>query len=157
MDGVQRAIRGLQHHFQLTVTILGEHHDHEARLLNRVVTWDADGWSYAAEDRHAQILLDSLGLTQCKIGVGPQPSGALSEGGTCLWNPQTPAGTVVPRFVLATWRRTVPIFNTLRKKPAATWRNQRKEIGQGLLVLLATSKDALDLPGGFTTNRRRRR
>ena len=43
-----------------------KHHVQEIRLLNRVLAWDIDGIRNEADQRHAEILVDALKLSDCK-------------------------------------------------------------------------------------------
>ena len=42
-----------------------------ARLLNRVISWEADGLTLEADQRHAEIIVRDLGLDKCKGSVVP--------------------------------------------------------------------------------------
>ena len=39
---------------------------HEARVLNRVICWQAEGLTYEADPRHAEIVIRDLGLDGSK-------------------------------------------------------------------------------------------
>ena len=47
---------------------------HEARVLNRVVTWDCEGLRMEADQRHVEIALKQLGLEDCKAVATPGTS-----------------------------------------------------------------------------------
>ena len=79
-ESVHEVLHGLAGQFQLTSTVVGEHEAREARILNRVVRWDPEGWSYAADDRHVQILLAQLGLPDCRANATPNLAAVLDEG-----------------------------------------------------------------------------
>ena len=51
----------------------------QVRVLNRVLTWTKDGISYEADPRHAEIVIDELGL---KDANGVATLGAKEEGTT---------------------------------------------------------------------------
>ena len=61
----------------------GERDIKEIRLLNRIVAWESTGIRYEADQRHAEILIESLGLTGAK-GVDPPgtPANKLSDDDT---------------------------------------------------------------------------
>ena len=48
--------------------ILGpdKHHVQEIRLLTRIWAWDVDGIRYEADQRHAEILINALKLSESK-------------------------------------------------------------------------------------------
>ena len=48
-SAVHTIMQALAKHFQLKVTIVGEHEEPEARIRNRVVQGHPEGWSYAAD------------------------------------------------------------------------------------------------------------
>eukprot|EP00973_Karenia_brevis_P050492 7008535-Karenia_brevis.AAC.1 len=43
----------------------------EARVLNRVVRRTKDGWEYEPDQRHAEIIIESLGLEEAKAVSTP--------------------------------------------------------------------------------------
>jgi len=63
--------------------ILGpeKHHVQEIRLLNRILAWDHDGIRYEADQRHAEILIESLGLTNSKGVETPGTKNSKDETG----------------------------------------------------------------------------
>ena len=54
--------------YDCKTNILGpsDHHDKELRILNRVIAWDEVGLRYEADQRHADLLIKDLGLTEAK-------------------------------------------------------------------------------------------
>ena len=46
-------------------------HLQELRILNRVITWTADGLSYEADQRHSELIIADLGLTTAKPVTSP--------------------------------------------------------------------------------------
>ena len=55
--------------FEIKCEILGpslERHKQEIRILNRVLTWTADGIVYEPDQRHAEIVMRELGLEDAK-------------------------------------------------------------------------------------------
>ena len=53
-----------------TTTVgLGPEEEREGRMLNRIVAVSEDGWSYEADQRHAELIVQGLGLSEAK-GIG---------------------------------------------------------------------------------------
>ena len=67
--------------FEISTKILGvmlEQGDvQEAKVLNRVIRVDHEGWHYEVDQRHAELLIKQLGLTEAKgvstPGEGDKP------------------------------------------------------------------------------------
>merc|ERR1711884_491237 len=49
----------------------GKGHESSIRVLNRVLTWTAQGITYEADQRHADIIIQELGLEKAKSVVTP--------------------------------------------------------------------------------------
>jgi hypothetical protein len=45
----------------------GEEDEKSIRILNRIVEWGSDGLWYEADQRHAEIFVDELGLEDLKV------------------------------------------------------------------------------------------
>ena len=43
----------------------------EGRILNRVVRWTEEGWEYEADQRHAEILVERLGMKEARAVATP--------------------------------------------------------------------------------------
>ena len=67
--------------YELKMQVLGQDNDdlQQARVLNRTRTWTKGGTSYEADPRHAEIVIDELGLKDAK---GVATPGAKREGTT---------------------------------------------------------------------------
>ncbi len=64
----------LQAEFELKTEFLGPdpaRHVQEVRILNRVVRWEAEGLVYEPDQRHAEIVISELGLTDAKAVSTP--------------------------------------------------------------------------------------
>ena len=62
----------------------GRGDDKAVRILNRVVYWDAEGIKYEPDQRHAEIIIQQLGLKGKKTAVTPgvKPANEKDEEGT---------------------------------------------------------------------------
>ena len=71
----------LQKVYDLKATILGpeKHHEHELRILNRVVRWDKDGISYEGDQRHADVIIEQLKLGDKKPLSSPGAPEIMAE------------------------------------------------------------------------------
>ena len=67
--------------YQIKTQILGPdaHDQQQVRVLNRILTWHEKGIRYEADPRHAEIVIDQLGLKEAKGVVAP---GTKDEGTT---------------------------------------------------------------------------
>ena len=45
---------------------MGRDHCKQVKIFNRVVTWESSGITWGPDPRHAEILIDQLGLTDAK-------------------------------------------------------------------------------------------
>ena len=63
--------KALMERFTVTVKVCGhgENEEREVRILNRVVRAVKGGWEYEADQRHAEMIVEELGLREAK-GVG---------------------------------------------------------------------------------------
>ena len=76
--GRERDLRWLQKHleanFEIKTDFLGpdlERHSQEIRILNRVISWQADCITYEADQRHAEIIIKELNLENSKPVTTP--------------------------------------------------------------------------------------
>ena len=53
--------------------------DKAIRILNRVVSWTNDGIEYEADQRHAEIIVQHLGLNKSSKSVGTPSTKVLHE------------------------------------------------------------------------------
>jgi hypothetical protein len=101
-----------------------EKDDKAIRILNRVVTWDEHGIKYEADQRHAEIIVRRLGLTEMSNsvvtpGVKGNESGRERRGGwiarkhRCIG--QSLRGPII-------YVKTGPTFNLQSKSCAGQWR-----------------------------------
>ena len=69
--------------------ILGpDHHDvHEITILNRVMRWTANGLEYAPDPRHAEIIIEELGINDAK-SIGTPGVKQLNAGETQPLEPE---------------------------------------------------------------------
>ena len=60
--------KALEERFEIKTKIIGRGKNDlkEARILNRVVRITPEGWEYEADQRHAEIIINSLGLEESK-------------------------------------------------------------------------------------------
>ncbi len=58
----------LKEEFEMKTEVLGpkQHHQRQVRILNRVVSWSEEGLQYEADQRHAEIMVEQLGLEKAK-------------------------------------------------------------------------------------------
>ena len=64
----------LERNFEIKTELLGQdprRHQQEIRVLNRVLGWTADGLTFEADQRHAEILISELGMKGCKPVATP--------------------------------------------------------------------------------------
>ena len=63
----------MQGEFEIKTEMLGpkEHHLKQVRILNRVISWQADGIVYEADQRHAEIIVNELELQKAKAVTSP--------------------------------------------------------------------------------------
>ena len=63
----------MQGEFEIKTEMLGpkEHHLKQVRILNRVISWQADGIVYEADQRHAEIIVNELELQNAKAVTSP--------------------------------------------------------------------------------------
>ena len=47
----------------------------ETRVLNRIIRVTEDGWEYEADQRHADLIVEGLGLSQAKSALTPGEKG----------------------------------------------------------------------------------
>ena len=59
--------------FELKCTLIGggKQHQRSALYLGRTVTWTEDGYTWEPDEKHAQVLIRTLGLEQCKPSATP--------------------------------------------------------------------------------------
>ena len=65
-----------------TTTVgMGPEEEREGRMLNRIVAVSKEGWSYEADQRHAELIVQGLGLSEAKgIGVPGEDEREEDEG-----------------------------------------------------------------------------
>ena len=54
----------------------------ESRILNRIVRWTPKGWEYEADQRHAELIVKTMGLEKGKPVSTPgeeEPAGKLED------------------------------------------------------------------------------
>eukprot|EP00974_Lingulodinium_polyedra_P040502 3889576-Lingulodinium_polyedra.AAC.1 len=60
----------LEKRFEISTKVIGKMVEQgevqEAKVLNRVIRIDREGWSYEADQRHAELLIRQLGLRGAK-------------------------------------------------------------------------------------------
>ena len=63
----------LSKRFDIKTAVVGrqEGEDKEARILNRLIRVTDDGWEYEADQRHAELIIKTLGMEQSKPVVSP--------------------------------------------------------------------------------------
>ena len=64
----------LERNFEIKTELLGPNtrrHQQEIRVLNRVLGWTANGLTFEADQRHAEILINELGVRGCKPVATP--------------------------------------------------------------------------------------
>ena len=64
----------LKRNFEIKTELLGPNkhrHQLEIRVLNRVLSWTSAGLTYEADQRHAEILINELGVRGCKSVTTP--------------------------------------------------------------------------------------
>ena len=56
----------LESRFEIKTTVveLGENEVNEARVLNRIIRISNDGWEYEPDQRHAEMVINALGLEE---------------------------------------------------------------------------------------------
>ena len=59
----------LKDRFEIKTNLVGPGEEKEAKILNRIIRVDEEGWQYEADQRHAEVLIQEMGLTEAK-GVG---------------------------------------------------------------------------------------
>ena len=72
-DAVNKFRAKLEQRFELTTQVIGpgELEDKEGRVLNRIVRYTGDGWEYEPDQRHAEMIVEALGLRDAKGAVTP--------------------------------------------------------------------------------------
>ena len=66
--------------YELKCDILGpgEHHTKEVRVLNRVIRWAQDGLEYEPDQRHAERIIEAMGMEKAKpVGAPYIPEGVV--------------------------------------------------------------------------------
>ena len=60
--------RLLNKRFEIKTSKVGRYEDcaKEARVLNRVIRWTDAGWEYEPHQRHAELVVEELGLSEAK-------------------------------------------------------------------------------------------
>ena len=63
----------LSKRFDIKTAVVGrqEGEDKEARILNRLIRVTDDGWEYEADQRHAELIIKTLGMEESKPVVSP--------------------------------------------------------------------------------------
>ena len=63
----------LREEFEMKTEVFGPDpgQKRQARILNRIITWEDDGMHYEADQRHAEIIIDELGLKGAKSLATP--------------------------------------------------------------------------------------
>ena len=77
--GTRSAVRGfnaiLKKRFEIKTKVIGpsevDGEVKEAKILNRVVTWTKDGFELEADQRHSELIVEQLGLSDAKGAVTP--------------------------------------------------------------------------------------
>ena len=57
----------------------GKDQDREGKVLNRIVRFTSDGWEYEADPRHAELIMEQLGVSESKSLSTPGVDGAAEE------------------------------------------------------------------------------
>ena len=65
--------RELEKAYEIKIQVLGpgKEDSSQVRVLNRVLTWSTDGISYEADPRHAEVVIQELGLSEAKDVATP--------------------------------------------------------------------------------------
>ena len=68
LDGVTWFKDMLEGRFKIKCHVLGSKPglEKEGRILNRIIRVTDDGWEYEADQRHAELIVEALGLNDCK-------------------------------------------------------------------------------------------
>ena len=63
----------MRRRFEIKTMVIGggEKEQREGRILNRVVRWTEKGWEYEADRKHADILVERLGMKEAKAVATP--------------------------------------------------------------------------------------
>ena len=77
--GTRSAVRGfnevLKKRFEIKTKVIGPREDQgevkEAKILNRVVRWTDEGFELEADQRHAELIVEQMGLSGAKGAVSP--------------------------------------------------------------------------------------
>ena len=52
---------------KIVVSCLGENEVQEARVFNRVIRWTPEGWQCEADQQHAELIIQAMGLKDGKL------------------------------------------------------------------------------------------
>ena len=85
IENLKAMDKKLRAHFDIKTEILGPESGcvKQLTILNRVVTWEREGVTWEPDPRHAEIVIEQLGLTSgkpLKLPGGSDPSGRHSQG-----------------------------------------------------------------------------
>ena len=73
------------------------HDSKSIRILNRVTTWSNEGITYEADQRHAEILIYDMGLSNESKSVGTPGIKPISEE-QCNWDVEADSGDCCQGF-----------------------------------------------------------
>ena len=59
--------------YELKMNVIGpdDHHDKEVRVLNRIIRWTEHGLEYESDQRHAERIVEEMGMEKCKAVSTP--------------------------------------------------------------------------------------
>ena len=57
----------------------GSNQDKEGKVLNRIVRCTGDGWEYEADPRHAELIVEQLGVSESRTLTSPGVDGSAEE------------------------------------------------------------------------------
>jgi len=72
-EAVKKFKEKMEARFEIKTKIIGsrEGEEKEARVLNRIIRVTSDGWEYEPDQRHAELIIESLGLMEAKAVETP--------------------------------------------------------------------------------------
>ena len=72
-DSLKKMEREMAGRFEIKTKLigLGNGFDEEGRILNRIIRVTNEGWEYEADQRHAEIVIEALGLNTAKTVTTP--------------------------------------------------------------------------------------
>ena len=105
----------------------------ETRILNRIIRVTTEGWEYEADQRHADMIVQEMGLTKANSVKTPgedEPSWKWKTM-TRLWTKGWSLSSGQSRREPTTWQQTEWTYSSPSKSAAGEWRHQRSSTGTG--------------------------